>query len=102
MSDSVNDPLFSCRTSAGSRTYFFDVKVAADCTRHLVVSESRQVGERWECTRIMVFEEHLETFLYGLHAASEFLKTAERASPAPEVPADGVSAKTMPSNVLLI
>lgn len=66
--------LFSEKISAGSRTYFFDVKESTDSTKYLVISESR-LGEekRYEHSRVMVFEEHLPAFCNGLGNAFQFL-----------------------------
>lgn len=62
--------LFSEKVSAGSRTYFFDVKESADGIKYLVISESRQAGEKsYEHNRVMVFQEHLAAFKEGFNKA---------------------------------
>jgi len=54
--------IFSEKVTAGSRTYFFDVKESDQGARYLVISESRQTGSTFEHHRVVVFEEHLEKF----------------------------------------
>jgi len=64
--------LFSQRVSAGSRTYFFNVKESADGMKYLVISESRQVGAgSYEHNRVMVFPEHLGAFNEAFNKAVE-------------------------------
>ena len=65
--------LFSEKVSAGSRTYFFDVKQSKDGTRYLVISESRPSGSNYEHHRVMVFEESLDAFCTGFEKAIAFL-----------------------------
>jgi len=65
--------LFSEKVTAGSRTYFFDVKQSQEGTRYLVISESRAVGEEYEHHRVMVFEENLEAFIAGFDKTLDFL-----------------------------
>jgi hypothetical protein len=71
--------LFSERVSAGSRTYFFDVKESAGGIRYLVIIESRQTnGEFCEHNRVMVFQEHLMAFSRGFKKAFEFMIEEDR------------------------
>ena len=72
MSDEKQE-LFSEKISAGSRTYFFDVKRSKDGVSYLVISESRKVGTDHEHHRVMVFEENLEAFCAGFDKATAFL-----------------------------
>lgn len=60
-----NNPVFSSRIRAGSRTYYFDVKKNSKDDFYLVVSESKRTREETEKqrNRIMVFEEDLEKFV---------------------------------------
>ena len=81
MSSTTRKELQSERLAAGSRTYFFDVKQAADGTKYLVISESRQAGEKWEHHRVMVFAEQLEQFLVALEKAVESVRGKRKASP---------------------
>jgi hypothetical protein len=85
MTSAHRQELFSARASAGSRTYFFDVKLATDGTRYLVINESREAGQERKHDRVMVFEEHLRTFLDGLGAATEFLGISEKAYSIDEI-----------------
>lgn len=73
MSAESRKELFTRRVSAGSRTYFFDVKQSAEGAKYLVISESREVDGKWQHDRVMVFEEHLQPFLAALQAAGDFL-----------------------------
>ena len=65
--------LFSEKVSAGSRTYFFDVKQSKDGTRYLVISESKQAESDYEHHRVMIFEESLDTFCAAFEKATTFL-----------------------------
>ena len=66
--------LFTEKVSAGSRTYFFDVKESADGTKYLVISESRhRGGESYKHNRVMVFQEHIVSFREGLEKAFAFI-----------------------------
>ncbi len=62
--------LFSERVHAGNRTYFFDVKGAADGTKYLVIDESRRTeGDSYTHNRVMVFEDNVAKFMEGLTKA---------------------------------
>jgi hypothetical protein len=65
--------LFSERVSAGSRTYFFDVKESSEGSIYLVISESRQSGESREKHRVMVFEDDILAFNRALKKAVKFV-----------------------------
>lgn len=66
--------LFSEKVSAGSRTYFFDVRESTDKTKYLVVSESRPGGGKsHRHDRVMIFEEHLSAFREGFRKALDFM-----------------------------
>lgn len=65
--------LFTEKVTAGSRTYFFDVKESKDGTRYLVISESRQKVSQQAHNRLMIFQEHLEAFNEGYGKAMQFL-----------------------------
>jgi hypothetical protein len=73
MSAESRKELFTRRVSAGSRTYFFDVKESAEGAKYLLISESRDIHGKWEHSRVMVFEEHMQPFLAALQAAGCFL-----------------------------
>ena len=69
MDNRVND-IFSRRMRAGSRTYFFDVKVNSREDKYLVVTESRKTGpDLYQHDRVMVFEENMPNFFYHLYEA---------------------------------
>lgn len=66
--------LFSEKVSAGSRTYFFDVKESSGGTKYLVVSESSQTAEKsYGHSRVMIFEEYIKIFHEALKKAIEFI-----------------------------
>lgn len=69
----VSNGTFSEKVAAGSRTYFFDVKRTKDGANYLVISESRQTGEKREYQRLMVFMENLKAFSAGLAKAAAFM-----------------------------
>jgi hypothetical protein len=62
--------IFSDRVSAGSRTYFFDVKVTREGAKYLTISE---VNSRGDHLQIMVFEDHILDFQAGLEGAVDFI-----------------------------
>ncbi|HDP99978.1 MAG TPA: DUF3276 family protein [bacterium] len=65
--------LFSEKISAGSRTYFFDIKMSKQLDKYLVISESQKREEGvFDHHRIMVFEEHLLDFYKGLRKAISY------------------------------
>ena len=69
MDNRVND-IYSRRLRAGSRTYFFDVKVNSRNDKYLVVTESRKTGpDIFQHDRVMVFEENMPNFLFCLYEA---------------------------------
>ena len=69
MDNRVND-IFSRRMRAGSRTYFFDVKVNSREDKYLVITESRKTGpDLYQHDRVMVFEENMPNFFYHLYEA---------------------------------
>jgi hypothetical protein len=78
--------LFSKRVTAGSRTYFIDVKGSKEGVLYLVITESRPSDEGYEHERVMVFEENLAAFAEALEAAFEFLGLPARAAPKPTPP----------------
>ena len=65
--------LFSRQLRAGGRTYFFDVKEAANKARYLVISETKQAGDTYEHHRVFVFEEHFSAFEAAFKEAARFL-----------------------------
>lgn len=71
--------IFSEKIQAGSRNYFFDVRVSSDGVKYLTISESkRKEGENFDHDRIMIFEEHIETFREGLSKAFDFILNSEK------------------------
>ena len=65
-----HNEIYSRRLRAGSRTYFFDVKVNSRNDKYLVITESRKTGANlFQHDRIMVFEENLPNFLHSLYTS---------------------------------
>lgn len=73
MNSEEKKELFTEKVVAGSRTYFFDVKEAKDGAKYLVISESKQAGSSYDHSRVMIFEEHLESFAEGFQKTLQFL-----------------------------
>jgi hypothetical protein len=67
--------VFSARTIAGKRTYFFNVKENRHGDVFLNLVESKKNGESdFERHSIIVFEEDLENFLSGFNQAVDFIR----------------------------
>ncbi|MDP4220512.1 MAG: DUF3276 family protein [Bacteroidota bacterium] len=71
--------LFKEKVTAGSRTYFFDVKEALNGSKYLTVSEAKKVGDKNEYNRIMIFENQIEPFTEAFRKVYNFLVEAEKA-----------------------
>lgn len=71
--DTERKELFSERVSAGSRTYFFNIKETSKGDKYLVINESKKSGETFEHHRVMIFEEDFSAFNEGLKKAIEFV-----------------------------
>ena len=65
--------IFSERIKAGRRVYFIDAKESRSGAKYLVISESRSSKEEWERSRVMIFQEHLPSFVQALTKALEAL-----------------------------
>jgi len=77
--DEGRKELFTEKVIAGSRTYFFDVKEGKDGIKYLVISETRQRGSSYEHSRVMIFEEHLESFVESFQKVLQFLGVKTKA-----------------------
>lgn len=66
--------IFTDKVSAGQRTYFFDVKEAAEGGKYMVISESKRVGEGYERNKIMLFEDSMPGFLETFQKAMAVIK----------------------------
>ena len=71
--------LYTEKLTAGSRTYFFDVKESKDGNKYLVISESRHSEPNHPHSRVMVFEEHLEAFSEAYEKTVHFLRIRAKA-----------------------
>jgi len=77
MATETRNEIFSEMVKAGSRTYFFGVKVTSKGDNYLVITESRKDGETFKRDRILVFDDNLEPFLEGLEKALKVVKGKE-------------------------
>ena len=59
-----------------ARVYFIDGKESRSGVKCLVISESRMSEEKWEHNRVMVFQEHIPSFVRALGRALEALGIA--------------------------
>jgi hypothetical protein len=79
MASATRKEIATERVSAGGRTYFFDIKEAADGTPYLVISESRHSEDGWEHDRVMVFEEYFDSFQQAFERAAQSLRAPKKA-----------------------
>jgi hypothetical protein len=79
MASATRKEIATERVCAGGRTYFFDIKEAADGARYLVISESRQSGDGWKHDRVMVFEEYFDSFRQAFERAAQCLCSPKKA-----------------------
>ena len=71
----AGEQLFSERASVKGRTYFFDIKAAANGNKYLMISESRKIPDgTFQRTRLMIFEDAFPDFCSGFKKAYEFMK----------------------------
>jgi len=69
--------IFSSRSIAGKRTYFFNVKENRNGDLFLNIVESKKNGENdFERHSLIVFKEDLENFLSSFQKAIDFVKTS--------------------------
>lgn len=62
--------IFSRMIKAGSRTYFLSVKEASNGNKYLTITESKRVEkDKFDCFRVMVFQDKLEQFVAALQDA---------------------------------
>lgn len=79
--------VYSARIRAGRRTYFFDVKEQKEGERFLKISESRQAGNKFEHSRIVIDKEDALAFMNALADAIKRLDTPARKDPPAQKPA---------------
>jgi hypothetical protein len=65
--------VFETRLSAGKRTYYFDVKEAANGNRYLKLSEVSMREGKEERSRIFLFQDHAKEFAQALEEALKHL-----------------------------
>lgn len=63
--------VFSKRIRAGRRVYFIEVKESRNEAKYLVIGESRRSKNEWEHSRVMIFQEHIPSFVRALKGALE-------------------------------
>jgi hypothetical protein len=67
MTSEVKKEFFSEKVTAGSRTYFLDVKESREGIRYLLISEAkRSASGEYEYGRVLVFHEYAEEFCRAL------------------------------------
>jgi len=71
---SNENELFSEKVPAGRRTYYINVNKAKDGGKYLVIAESQAAGGNYKRGSVMVFSEHLPTFIKGLKNALGVMK----------------------------
>lgn len=54
--------IWTKKLQAGSRTYFFEIKIAENGDKYLKIIESKKVGEQYEHHRVFVFQEDIYSF----------------------------------------
>lgn len=74
MRESESKSIYSEKVHAGSRTYFFDVKLGQNNTKYFCITETSNTSTSSSRHRIMVFQEHLEEFNTGYRRAIESLR----------------------------
>jgi hypothetical protein len=73
--ETQKEAIFSKRISAGSRTYFIDVRESIKGNKYLTICESRKVDGEWQRNRIMVFDDQIPNFFNALKEAAPALKS---------------------------
>ncbi len=74
---SLPETLHTFRVSAGSRTFFFDVKSSVSGV-FLSVTEARLKDEEWTRSRILIPAEHAKAFYGGLCEAIRAMRSEEQ------------------------
>ena len=68
--------VFSSSFKAGRRTYFFEVKPSSNGF-YLIISEVQSIKGKERKDRLIVFEEHIDTFFESIKKSVEELKKAK-------------------------
>ena len=75
----AGEQLFSEKASVKGKTYFFDIKAAANGNKYLMISESRKAQDgTYQRSRLLVFEDAFANFCTGFKKAYEFMKAAKQ------------------------
>lgn len=71
----AGEGLFNERARVKGKTYFFDVKQAANGNKYLMITESKKVQDgSYQRARLIVFEDAFADFCSGFKKAYEFMK----------------------------
>lgn len=76
---SLPETLHTFRVSAGSRTFFFDVRSSASGL-YLSVTEAKLKDEEWTRSRILIPSEHAKAFYGGLCDAIRAMRSEAQPS----------------------
>ena len=73
------ESIFKERAVARDRTFYFDVKETVKGSKYLVINEGRKVGDKYEYSRIMIFENQMKIFSDSFKKVCEFLQIPQEA-----------------------
>ncbi len=73
--------LFTGKSTAGGKMFYFDVMEASNGNMYLVIDEKRKNGNEWISNRVMVFEDNIFSFNEHLNKAIRFLMDKAAAKP---------------------
>lgn len=73
-----DNTLFEQRFTAGSRTYYFEVKQASNGNRYLKIIESTRREGKDERQRVFVFDDHAKEFAEILAQAMTYLQSTKQ------------------------
>lgn len=71
----AGEELFNERASVKGKTYFFNIKQAANGSKYLMITESKKIQDgSYQRARVIVFEDAFADFCSGFKKAYEFMK----------------------------
>ncbi len=59
---SIRKTLFKDRYFSGTHNYFFELKVANNGSKYIVIDQRRKVGDRFEGVKMRIFEDEMLEF----------------------------------------
>jgi hypothetical protein len=80
----ATEEIYSKKIACGKRTYFFNLKEQDSGTLFVDIVESQynREADRHQRIRMVIFEDHIDTFLESLREIAEELKKARSRQPA--------------------